>query len=91
MQHATNKIEKFKEKLGKVIKTVREKSDSKSQNAFAMEYDIDRGNLSRLENGKIGCNIMTAWRITEGAGIKFSEFAKMLEDELGEDFKLMDE
>lgn len=91
MQHATDKIKKFKKKIGKVIKTIREQSESRSQNAFAMEYDLDRGNLNKLENGKIGCSVLTAWRIAEGAGVKFSEFAKMLEDELGEDFKLMDE
>lgn len=91
MQHNTRKNKKFKKKLGKVLKTIRENSDSKSLNSFAMEYDLDRGNLSLIERGLVGCSVMTAWRIAEGAGVKFSIFAKMLEDELGEDFKLMDE
>jgi len=56
-----------------------------------MEYDIDRGNLSLIERGLVGCNVMTAWRISEGSGVKFSTFARMLEQELGDEFKLMDE
>ncbi len=91
MQHAVNKNNKFKQKLGKVLKKIREQSNSRSLNAFSMEYDLDRGNLSQIENGRVGCSVMTAWRIAEGAGVKFSEFAQMLEKELGEDFKLMDE
>lgn len=91
MQQKLNKNKIFKKKLGKVLRAVREKSDSRSLNSFAMEYDLDRGNLSQIENGLVGCSVMTAWRIAEGAGVKFSEFAQMLENELGEDFKLMDE
>lgn len=34
---------------------------------------------------------MTAWRISEALGISFVDFAKMLEEKLGDDFKFIDE
>ena len=91
MQHLSDKNSELRIKVGKVIQHIRKNSGAKSLNNFALEYDIDRGNLSKIERGEVGCSINTAWRIVEAAGVKFSDFAKMLEDELGNDFKLMDE
>lgn len=61
-----------------------------SINQFANEYELDRSSLSKLDRGFYDCRISTAWRIAEASGIKFSDFAKMLEQELGEDFTFVD-
>ena len=86
-----NKISFFKIKAGNVFKRISEDNVNSSRSRFAQEYDIDRGNLSKIENGKISCSLITSWKICEALGLKFSDFAKLLEDELGEDFKLIDE
>ena len=91
MQQENDKIILFKQIFGKVIKELRKHNTTCSRTQFAREFDIDRGNLSKIENGKLSCSIITVWKISEALGIKFSEFATLLEKELGEDFKLMDE
>ena len=90
MQPDDKKLNKFKISSGVIFQKLRT-TTGKSQRRFADEYDIDRGNLSKIENGIVGCGLSTAWKIAEAAGIKFSEFANMLEQELGEDFTLIDE
>lgn len=91
MQQANKNITKFKIASGIIFKKIREDSVKTSRSNFAREYDIDRGNLSKIENGKLSCSLITSWRICEAVGIKFSDFAKLLEEELGDDFKLIDE
>ena len=86
-----NNLAKFKIVTGLVVKTIREKNNSNSRSKFAREFDLDRGNLSKIENGKLSCSLTTVWKICEALGVKFSDFARMLEEELGEDFKLIDE
>ena len=86
-----NKILKFHKAIGSVFKEIRENQAEKSISKFAREYDLDRGNLSKIERGKLSCRIITAWKIAEAAGIKFSDFAKKLEEKLGDDFKMYDE
>lgn len=90
MQPDIKKLEKFKTAVGNIFKGFR-KSTGKSQRTFADEYDIDRGNISKLERGLICCNLITAWKIAEASNTDFVEFAKLLKEELGDDFKLMDE
>ena len=91
MQRNSKKNLQFRKAVGNILANIRKQNTSTSRSTFAREYDLDRGNLSKTERGLTGCTLSTAWRITEATGVKFSEFAKMLEDELGEDFKLMDE
>ena len=57
---------------------------------FAIEYDFDRGNFSKIERGLVNCRLVTAWKFSEAAGVKLSEFAKMLEEKLGDDFTFFD-
>ena len=90
MQHE-DKILQFQKAVGSVFKEIRENNSGISISRFAREYDIDRGNLSKMERGKLSCRILTAWKISEAAGIKFSDFAKLLEDKLGDGFKIFDE
>lgn len=91
MQHGKNKNYHFFNAVGLIFKKLRIEKTQSSINNFAREYDIDRGHLSKIERGLVGCSLLTAWKIAEATGMKFSDFAKLLEEELGEDFKLMDE
>lgn len=91
MQHDKEKITRFNKAFGEVIEELRESKAKLSINKFAMEFDIDRGNLSKLENGLLSCRMITAWRIAEGMGLKLSDVVKILEKKLGNDYKLMDE
>ncbi len=91
MQQSNDKTQKLINAAGLIFKNLRQEEMKSPLNKFAREYDIDRGHLSKLERGIVGCSLTMAWKIAEAAGVKFSEFAKLLEDELGDDFKLMDE
>ena len=91
MQHNDKKLLHFKKSLGRVLNKLRTSGTKISRSQFAREYDIDRGNLSKIENGKLSCSIITVWKIAEALGIKFSVFAKLLEEELGEDFTLIEQ
>ncbi len=88
MQHNT-KVLTIKNAVGNILRKLRENKNI-SLNKLALEYDIDKGTLSKLERGIYDCRISTAWKIAEANGIKFSDFAKMLEDELGSDFTFID-
>ena len=91
MQVQNDKILYLKNKLGKVFKSLRERQNNISINQLALEWDLDKGSLSKLERGIYDCRISTALKICEAVNIKFSDFAKILEYELGEDFKFMNE
>ncbi len=81
----------FKQAVGNVIRKNRISKMGLSINKLAMEYDFDKSNVSKIERGLYNIHLITAWKMSEALGIKFSEFAKMLEQELGENFVLMDE
>ena len=89
MQVQDDKILYLKNKLGKVFKFLREKQNNISINQLALECDLDKGSLSKLERGIYDCRISTALKICEASNIKFSDFAKLLEDELGDDFRFL--
>lgn len=91
MQRDFDKIKQLKFLIGKNFKRIREEKKFNSLNDFARSYDINRANLSKIENGKVGCSIETAWRISEALGVPLSVFIKQIEDQVGKDFKLMDE
>jgi len=85
------KISYFKAKFGELLRKVRKSKKCYSLNKLANEYDFNKSNLSKTERGIYSVQYITAWKISEALGIKLSDFTKMLEDELGQDFKLMDE
>ena len=91
MQQDKIKNLQFKKAVGNVFKKIRLNNTQKSISKFAREFDLDRGNLSKIERGQLSCGLITAWKIAEASNISFSAFAKLLEEELGEDFKLIDE
>lgn len=91
MQHKSEKSLQLRNTLGNKIKELRISRTKLSGNRLANEYDIGNGNLSRIENAVVDAKFITIWKISEALGLKFSDFAKLLEDELGDDFKLIDE
>ena len=90
MQQNELKEEIFNKITGDLFKELRLKKSSCSMSNFAREYDFDRGNFSKIERGLVNCRLVTAWKFSEAAGVKFSEFAKMLEEKLGDDFTFFD-
>ena len=91
MQRKTEKTLHFRKTLGNIVKKLRLNKTGLSGNKLANEYDIGNGNISRIQNGEVDCKLITIWKIAESLDIKFSELSKLLEDELGDDFKLTDE
>ncbi len=55
-------------------------------NKFSYEYDIGNGLLSYLEKGVSDTKITTMWKLANAFGMKFSDFARMIEAELPPDF-----
>ncbi|MFA7658079.1 MAG: helix-turn-helix transcriptional regulator [Candidatus Gastranaerophilaceae bacterium] len=73
--------------LGKITKELREKRNL-SLNIFSFENDLQKSLVSRIENGKNEPKLISLWKISEGLEIKLSELIGLLEENLGEDFKL---
>ena len=87
MQHKNPKSLYLSKKLGKLIKKIRSAKNI-SCTELAYSFDIDKGNLSRIENGLIDCKFTTLWKISEALNIKLSEIINALENKLGDDFSL---
>ena len=75
--------------IGKVVLSERNKQN-KGINKFSFEYDIGNGLLSRLEHGKTDTQISTLWKIANALDIKFSDFVKIIEENLPENFNFYD-
>lgn len=71
--------------IGRVVKRERQRSKT-GINKFSYEFDIGNGLLSYLEKGVSDTKITTMWKLANAFGMKFSEFAKMIETELPPDF-----
>ncbi len=91
MQYHNEKISFISLELGRIIKKLRKNKSALTLERLAYEYDIPKGTLSKIERGVQNCQFVNLWKISEALGIKCSEIVKMLEDELGEDFTLVDE
>ena len=90
MQRHSEKTLHLTKKLGELIRNERMRKNL-SCTKFAYQFDIDKGNLNRIENGLIDCKFTTLWKISEAIGLKLSELIKILENNLGDDFKLDDD
>lgn len=88
MQYKNEKTLQLIQEFGKTLKEKRETLSKKSQTLFAYEYELDSGNISRIENGKIDPKLTMLWRISEALGIPLSQLIKSLEDNLGKDFHI---
>ena len=71
--------------LGKVVQEERHKK-GKGINIFSFEYDIGNGLLSKLEKGYSDARITTIWNLANAFGYKCSDFIKLVEKELPENF-----
>ena len=71
--------------IGKIVKEERHKL-RKGINIFSFEYDIGNGLLSKLEKGLIDTRVTTMWKLANAFGYKCSEFVKLIEKELPENF-----
>ena len=90
MQDCSNKIARFKVAIGEVFSELRNANSDISLNKLALEYDIDKGSLSKIERGIYDCRLSTAWKLAQANGVSFSDFAKLLEEKLGKDFTFID-
>lgn len=90
MQNKNSKSLYLRKILGNTIKELREKQGI-SANKLTNEYEIGSGNLSRIENAVTDCKFITLWKISEALNMNFSELAKCVENNLDNNFKLMDE
>lgn len=91
MQQKNENFLKIASELGLLIKELRENKTDYSLDFFANAFGLSKSTLSTIENGKTNCKLITIWLISEAMGIKCSECIKMLEDKLGNDFKLLDD
>ena len=91
MQQKNPKVLQLNKEYGNIIRKLRETKLQKSCAKVADEYDLDRGNLNRMENGLIDSRLSNLWKVSEALGVKLSEIIKILETNMGDDFKLIDE
>lgn len=89
MQYKNHKTEKLINTFGKVVKSQREKRTGKSQTLFSYEYELDSGNLCRIENGKIEPKLTMIWRLAEALDMKPSKLIEEIENVLGDDFYII--
>ena len=75
--------------LAKELKTEREKQQ-KSIRLLAYEFDIQKSLISRLENGINEPKLISLWTLCEAVNIKHSELLKRGEEDLPEDFSLIE-
>ena len=90
MQYKNGKTLHLINIFGKTLQKIRQERVKKSQTMLAYEYDLDSGNLSRIESGKIDPKLTMIWRLSEAVGIPPSEIFKKVEKELGKNFHIVD-
>jgi len=81
--------ETLKALIGVKIKQNRQ-THGKSLTHFCYEYQIPNSSMNYIERGIQDPSITTLWRILEAQNIKMSEFFKAIENELPQDFTLLD-
>lgn len=91
MQQKDEKTKYLVKVIGQVVKELRLEKDKGSINKFAHEYDLDVGNTSRIENGKIEPKIVMLWKIAEALGMPLSELIQRVESKITPDFNFYDE
>ncbi|MBQ4115456.1 helix-turn-helix transcriptional regulator [bacterium] len=74
--------------MGKVFKEARVNNTELSCNRAEEEFDISRGNLNRIENGKVDPSFTTMWKAAEASGQKLSKIISVIEESVGPDFTI---
>ena len=90
MQDNREKINYLKQSFAQVVKSIRQAETNLSCNKAEDEYDIGKGHLNRIENGKVDPSLSTMWKISELNNKKLSLIIAELESILGDDFSLTD-
>lgn len=90
MQYKNEKTLHLIKQFGETIKNKRTQLN-KSQRVLAFEYDLDSGNLSRIESGQIDPKLTMIWRVAEALGIPLSELIKAVEEDIGKNFHIIDQ
>ena len=80
-----SKKDKILKILGEIVYQKR-KAMKKGINIFSYEYDIGNGLLSGREKGKIDTKITTLWKLANAFDYKCSDFVKLIEEKLPQDF-----
>ncbi|MBQ8460328.1 helix-turn-helix transcriptional regulator [bacterium] len=88
MQWKSEKSQKLLNKLGQLIRKKRLDITGKSLNMFSYEFDLNPGNICKIETGKIEPKFVMLWRIAEALSIPLSELIRELENEI--DFNLIE-
>ena len=88
MQYKDENTQKLVKTFGEVVNEKRE-ATGKSLRLFTNEYDLDSGNISRIENGKIEPKLVMMWRYAEALNIPLSALIKEVEDKLGKNFHII--
>ena len=91
MQGKKSKCLQLAQALGSTIKKYRINVLGKTMSKLADEYELRSGTLCKVEKADGAAKLETIWQIAEAMNIKTSELIKLVEEELGDDFKLMDE
>lgn len=77
--------------IGKVVKEYRTIYVKKSTTKLADEYELNSGTISKIENGRNSVKIQTLWELSEAMGLKLSDLIKIVEEQIGDKFTLIDE
>lgn len=90
MQHKNLKKAKIViDCIAKELRLERERQN-KSQRILADEYEIQKSLISRLENAKNEPKVISIWTVCNALNISVSDFFKKIEDNLPQDFTLVD-
>ncbi len=90
MQRKNDKSLQIRSAIGKIIKKQRLEKQKFSCNKLEEEYDISKGHINKIEKGNIDCKVITMWKIAEALDMNLSDLIKLIEEELGQDFNLID-
>lgn len=83
-------IDKKKEILKALAKTVKSLRGEKSQFIHASENDMSTSILSTIERAMKDPQLTTLFKLAESFSMKPSELIRMIEDDLPENFHLID-
>lgn len=72
MQWKNEKTLQLIQTLGKIIRKERQNTVGTSLNIFAYGFDLNPGNLCKIENGQIEPKITMLWRIAEALNMPLS-------------------
>lgn len=78
----------IKESTGRVLRRLK---NTKSNYVFGAEYDISTSLLNHLERGIKDPQLTTVFKISEALGFRPFEFVKMIEDDLPDNFSMVDD